>query len=416
MLLVTPPRPSQEESSVKRSTDRILTTHVGSLVKPDDLSDMIAARQMGEAYDEKALAARIKSAVAEVVRKQADAGIDIANDGEFSKSSWAAYFASRLSGVEVRAGQLSVPQHSIIGRDAREFPEWFTAARTVNGPTASSYVLHAAQRARGRPVPGIMGSFCTGPLKYIGQKDTQTDIENLKAGAQGVPVEELCLTSLAPPTMVFFLRNEHYPNDRDFLFAVADAMREEYRAIVDSGIVLQLDEPALAACWQTYPDMSLEDYRAWLELQVESLNHALQGIPEDRVRMHTCWGSIHHPHRSDIALRDILDIILKTNVGAYSFEASNPRHDHEWQVWKDIKLPDGKVLIPGVIGHFTDFIEHPELIAERLVKYANVVGKENVIAGVDCGLGTRVGNESIVWAKFQSMAEGARLASRQLWR
>jgi 5-methyltetrahydropteroyltriglutamate--homocysteine methyltransferase len=310
---------------------------------------------------------------------------------------------------------MSTPPAGIIARDERVFPEWFKAARAGGGPTSSSYVLRAAIAARGRPVAGIQGAFCTGPIKYIGQAEVETDIANLKAAVEGLDVEP-CLTALAPPTMTFFLKNEHYPNDREFLFTVAEAMNEEYRMIADSGVLLQLDEPALAAFWQTYPDMDVQQYRAWVDMAVEALNVSLKGVPEDRVRIHTCWGSSHHPHSTDIPLENILDLILKVNVGAYSLEAANPRHDHDWHAWQKTKLPDGKLLIPGVIGHFTDFVEHPQLVADRLVRYANVVGKENVIAGVDCGLGTRVGTESIVWAKFASMAEGARLASAELWR
>jgi len=400
---------------MRRSTDRILTTHVGSLVKPDDLMDMIAAKQRGEPYDEAALQKRITGAVRDVVKKQAATGIDIVNDGELSKSSWGAYFSGRLSGVEARPGQMSMPATGIIARDERVFPEWFAAARAGGGPTASSYVLRAAIATRGRPVAGMQGAFCTGPLKYIGQSEVQTDIANLKAAAAGLDVEP-CLTALAPPTMTFFLKNEHYGSDRDFVFAVAEAMNEEYRAIAESGILLQLDEPALATLWQTFPDMDVPQYRAWMEMNVEALNVALEGVPEDRVRIHTCWGSSHHPHSTDIPLESILDLILKVNVGAYSLEAANPRHDADWHVWQKTKLPDGKLLIPGVIGHFTDFVEHPQLVADRLIRYAGVVGKENVIAGVDCGLGTRVGTESIAWAKFAAMAEGARLASAELWR
>jgi 5-methyltetrahydropteroyltriglutamate--homocysteine methyltransferase len=398
---------------MKRSTERILTTHVGSLVKPDDLQEMITAKDSGQPHDEQALAKRVSSAIGEVVRRQAQAGIDIVNDGEFSKSSWGAYFRGRLTNVEARPGPRSTPG-MIYDREAERFPDWFEWARAGGGP-GFSYVYRAHNAAKGRTNSPIQGAYCTGPLKYVGQAEVQADIANLKDAATSVKVEELCMTALAPPIMSYFLKNEYYPNERDFLFAIAEAMNEEYRAIADSGIVLQLDEPQVATAWHYLTKMSVEDYRKYLDVAVEALNVALRGIPEDRVRIHVCWGSTHHPHTDDIPLEDILDIILKVKVGADSFEASNPRHDHEWQVWKDIKLPDGKILIPGVIGHFTDMIEHPRLVAERLVKYAGVVGKENVIAGVDCGLGTRVGTESILWAKFEAMAEGARIASQQLW-
>jgi 5-methyltetrahydropteroyltriglutamate--homocysteine methyltransferase len=398
---------------VKRSTGRILTTHVGSLVKPGDLHDMIASRETGQHYDEAALTGRVTRAVRDVVRAQADVGIDIVNDGELSKSSWAAYFRTRLSNVEARPGQRSTPGY-IFEREELRFPDWFAAARAGGGPMFS-YVQRAGAAAQGRPVAGIQGAFCTGPLKYIGQAEVKADIDNLKAAGARVDVQELCMTALAPTIMSYFLKNEHYSSEHEFLFALADAMNEEYRAIVDSGIVLQLDEPAILTNWHWMTGSSLDDYRVWLAIQVEALNVALRGIPADRVRMHSCWGSIHHPHTDDIPLADVVDLILQVNVGAYSLEASNPRHDHEWQVWKYIKLPEGKILIPGVIGHFTDFIEHPRLVAERIVKYARVVGRENVIAGVDCGLGTRVGSESIQWSKLASLAEGARIASQELW-
>lgn len=399
---------------MKRSTDRILTTHVGSLVKPDELFDLTRAAAEGNPFDADAHEALLKSSIAEVVKKQAEIGIDIANDGEFSKSSWAAYFTGRLTGVEVRPGQTTGGIHGIYARDLPDFPDWFTGARAGGGPSAASYVLRAAAAARGRQA-AIQGAFCTGPLKYVGQQEVARDIANLKAAGEGANIEELCMTALAPPIMTYFLRNEHYANDRDFVMAVAEAMNEEYRTIAESGIVLQLDEPLLATHWEIAPEMTLEQYRSWLEVQVEALNLALRGIPADRVRIHICWGSAHYPHKNDIPLEQILDIVLKVNVGAYSWEASNPRHDADWEVWKDIKLPDGKILIPGVIGHFTDFIEHPRLVAERIKKYASVVGKQNVIAGVDCGLGTRVGSEEIVWAKFDSLAEGARIATQELW-
>jgi 5-methyltetrahydropteroyltriglutamate--homocysteine methyltransferase len=397
---------------MQRSTDRILTTHVGSLAKPDDLQDMISAREGSQPYDSAALARRVTSAVAEVVRKQAEVGIDVVNDGEYSKSSWGAYFRTRLSNVEARPGQRSTPG-LIFEREERRFPDWFSAARAGGGPSFS-YVLRAGAAARGRPLTGIQGAFCTGPLKYIGQAEVQADIDHLKAAGAQVNVEELCMTALAPTIMTYFLKNEHYSNDREFVFAIAEAMNEEYRAIADSGILLQLDEPAILTNWHWMAG-SLADYRDWLTVQVEALHIALRGIAPERVRMHSCWGSIHHPHTDDIPLADVIDLVLQVNVGAYSLEASNPRHDHEWQVWKDVKLPDGKVLIPGVIGHFTDFVEHPNLVAERIEKYASVVGKENIIAGVDCGLGTRVGSESIQWAKLASLAEGARIASQELW-
>ena len=311
------------EVKVKRSTERILTTHVGSLVKPDDLQEMITAKDTGQPYDEQALAKRVSSAVADVVRRQAEVGIDIVNDGEFSKSSWAAYFRGRLTNAEARPGQRSTPG-MIYDREAERFPDWFEWARAGGGP-GFSYVYRAQNAAKGRTANPIQSAYCTGPLKYTGQAELQADIANLKAAATGVKVEELCMTALAPPIMSYFLKNEYYPNDRDFLFAIAEAMNEEYRAIADSGIVLQLDEPQVATAWHYLTKMSVAEYRKELEVAVESLNVALRGIPEDRVRIHVCWGSTHHPHTDDIPLEDILDIILKVKARGTSGKPSSPR-------------------------------------------------------------------------------------------
>ena len=380
-----------------RSTHRILTTHAGSLPRPDDLRALVTAKAGGQPYAEDALARRVRSAVAEVVRKQVESGIDSVNDGELSKPSFTTYVRERLGGIEVREpkpGEGS-PVQLIYGRDAEKFPEYF-AARTFFG-------------AGQRPV------FCTGPLHYIGAAAVRADIETFRAALEGVRVEEAFLPAVAPGTIEHWLRNEYYPSDEAYLYAIADAVHEEYQAIVDAGFVLQIDDPDLADAWQIHPKMSVPEYRRFAELRLDALNHALRTIPPDRVRFHMCWGSYHGPHRYDIPLRDIVDLVLKVRAGAYSIEASNPCHQHEWRVWEDVKLPPGKILVPGVVGHYSDFIEHPELVAERLVTYARLVGRENVIAGTDCGLGTRVGHPSITWAKFQAMAEGARLATKQLW-
>jgi 5-methyltetrahydropteroyltriglutamate--homocysteine methyltransferase len=398
---------------LKQSNDRILTTHVGSLVKPEELEQAVLARENGESEDQEAFERLLRTSVTEVVQHQAAVGVDVVNDGEFSKSSWGAYFRSRLSNVEPRLGQRAT-RGMIYDRDIKIFPDWFERAQAAGGPRFS-YVLRGAAALRGGTEPTIQGARCVGPLTYVGQEDLQKDIKNLQLAGNETQVEELCMTALAPPIMTSFLQNDYYKTEEEFLFAIAEAMNEEYRTIAESGILLQLDEPSVATHWHMLTDMSVEGYRKWLELRIEVLNTALKRVPEDRVRMHTCWGSVHHPHTADIPLENILDLILQVNVGAFSFEASNPRHDHEWRVWKDIRLPEGKILIPGVIGHFTDWVEHPQLVAERIEKYAGVVGRENVIAGVDCGLGTRVGSESILWAKLAALAEGASIASERLW-
>ena len=257
--------------------------------------------------------------------------------------------------------------------------------------------------------------YCTEPLRYIGHAEVGADIENFKAALRGVKFEEAFLPAIAPGTMEHWMKNEYYPDDEAYLFALAEAMHEEYKAIVDAGFILQIDDPDLADAWQMNPRMSVAEHRKYAERRIDALNHGLRDLPVERVRFHMCWGSYHCPHKYDIPLREIVDLILEVRAGAYSIEASNPCHEHEWRVWEEVKFPDGKILIPGVVGHYSDFIEHPQAIADRLMRYAKLVGRENVIAGTDCGLGTRVGHPKIAWAKFQAMADGARLATKQLW-
>ncbi len=383
---------------MKRSSDRIFTTHAGALPRPDDLTALLTARHEGQPYDADALTRSLQRAVVEVVHKQVECGIDIVNDGEVSKPHFSHYIRERLGGLELREVQDAAPPPSISGRDRQQFPGYFTVpGRRTNIGVHPSRV------------------FCTGPLTYTGQAVIQADIANLRAALQNVPVAEAFLPAITPGTMEHWLRNEYYPSAEAFLYAIADALHEEYQAIVDGGFVLQVDNPDLPAAWQMHPDMSVAEFRKFAEVRIDALNHALRGIPSDRVRMHVCWGSYHGPHANDIPLRDIVDLVLKVPAEAYSLEASNPRHEHEWQVWQDVRLPAGKLLIPGVVSHASDFIEHPELVAQRLERFTSVVGRENVIAGTDCGLGGRVGHPEIVWAKFSALADGARLASKRLW-
>jgi 5-methyltetrahydropteroyltriglutamate--homocysteine methyltransferase len=383
---------------MQRSTERLLTTHAGSLPRPDDLWDMLIAKDAGQPYAQEALARRVRSAVAEVVQRQLASGIDVINDGEESKRSFSTYVRERFSGWEERLPRPDERPSLISGRDMAEFPEYFASRGGFGGSSANARQI-----------------FCTGPLTYIGHAAVQADIEHFKAALAGVTVEEAFLPAIAPGTIEHWLRNRYYPSDEAYLSAIADAMHEEYQAIVEAGFLLQIDDPDLPDAWQIHPQMSVPEYRKFAALRVEALNHALRDIPPERVRLHVCWGSYHGPHKYDIPLKDIVDLILKVRAQGYSIEASNPRHDHEWRVWEDVKLPEGKVLIPGVVGHATAFIEHPVLVAERLVKYARLVGRDNVIAGTDCGLGGRVGHAKIVWAKFEALAEGARLATQQLW-
>jgi 5-methyltetrahydropteroyltriglutamate--homocysteine methyltransferase len=382
---------------MKRSTDRILVSHVGSLARPPDLMEMLVARNEGKPFDAEALARRTREAVADVVEKQIECGIDIVNDGELGKSNFSRYTKERLGGFIERPAGADFKPTSIFGRDMLEFTEYFNrGGRTSIGHHARVF-------------------YCVEPITYIGQEEVKADIRNLKNALYGKKIEEGFLPAVAPGTMEHWMKNEYYRTQEEYLFAIADAMAEEYRAIVDAGFVLQIDDPDLADAWQMHPQMTAVEYRKYQELRIEALNHGLKGLPEDRIRFHMCWGSYHGPHKYDIPLNDIADLVLNVRAGCYSIEASNPCHEHEWRVWENRKLPDGKLLMPGVIGHYSDFIEHPRAIADRLIRYAKIVGRENVIAGSDCGIGSRVGHPQVGWAKFQAMAEGARIASRELW-
>jgi 5-methyltetrahydropteroyltriglutamate--homocysteine methyltransferase len=382
---------------MKRSTNRILVSHVGSLARPSDLMEMLVARNEGKPFDAEALARRTREAVADVVEKQIECGIDIVNDGELGKSNFSRYTKERLGGFIERPAGPDFKPTSIFGRDMLEFTEYFNrGGRTSIGHHARVF-------------------YCVEPLTYMGQEEVKADITNLKNALQGKKIEEGFLPAVAPGTMEHWMKNEYYKTQEEYLFAIAAAMAEEYRAIVDAGFVLQIDDPDLADAWQMHPRMSTAEYRKYQELRIEALNHGLKGLPEDRIRFHMCWGSYHGPHKYDIPLNEIVDLVLQVRAGCYSIEASNPCHEHEWRVWEGVKLPDGKLLMPGVIGHYSDFIEHPRAIADRLIRYAKIVGRENVIAGSDCGIGSRVGHPQVGWAKFQAMAEGARIASRELW-
>ena len=378
------------------STERIMTTHAGSLPRPADLRDMVVAKANGRAYDAAALASRLKTAVADVVRHQAECGLDCVNDGELSKTNFTDYVRWRMAGYAERpsAGPRRL---SITARDETKFAEYFAVnprARPVGPPT----------------VPVVVE-----PLRYTGQSEIAADIANFKAALGGVNVAEAFLPANSPGTIEHWLLNECYKTDEEFLFAIAEVMREEYRAIVDAGLLLQIDDPDLPDGWNCLPAITLPEYRNYAALRVEALNHALSGIPKKQVRLHVRWGSHHGPHHDDVPLKDIIDLIFRVQAGSFSIEASNPCHEHEWRVFEEAKLPEGATLVPEVVGHCTDFIEHPDLVAERLVRYARLVGRENVLAGTDCGLGTRVGHPSICCAKFEALAEGARRATKILW-
>jgi len=384
------------------SAGRMLTTHAGSLPRSEALRELVFARADGKPYDKEALASELREGVRDVVRRQVACGLDSVNDGELGKTNFTNYVRERLSGFEARRDTGLKPL-SIAGRDLKKFPEYFAAGGRGFGGFAGSG-------------PSRSQVYCVAPLKYVGQDALEAELATFKSALEDVTVAEAFLPANTPGTIEHWLRNEHYPSEEAFLEGIAEAMREEYRAIVDAGFLLQIDDPDLPDGWQMYPEMSVADYRRHAQLRVEALNHALHGIPLEKIRLHVCWGSFHGPHESDIPLRDIVDIIFRVRAGSYSIEASNPRHEHEWRVFEDVTLPDGAVLIPGVVGHCTDFIEHPELVAERLVRYAKLVGRENVMAGTDCGLGPRVGHAKIAWAKLEALVDGARLASKELWR
>jgi 5-methyltetrahydropteroyltriglutamate--homocysteine methyltransferase len=380
---------------MKRSTERILTTHTGSLPRPDDLIRAMFAREEGVPVDGAALAARIRSAVAEVVQKQAGIGLDIVNDGEFSKPSYATYVKDRLTGF----GGAS---HPLEYRDLSDFP---SMARRVFGDPGRSR----------RKTPA-----CTGPIAVRDADAVRVDVDDLGVALRGSTVTEGFLTAASPGVISLFFRNDHYPTQDAYLAAIAEAMQHEYEAVAQAGLVLQIDCPDLAMGRHIqYASLSVEEFRKKARLHIDALNHALARVPPDQARIHLCWGNYEGPHHHDVALAEILDVVLTARPNGISFEAANPRHAHEWKVFERVKLPPDKVIIPGVLDSTTNFIEHPELVAERIVRLARLVGRERLIAGTDCGFGTWVGQAAVdpdvVWAKLASLVEGARLASRELW-
>jgi len=379
---------------MRRSTERILTTHTGSLPRPDELTKVMFAKEEGVPVDTAALAARIKAAVADVVGRQVAAGLDVIDDGEYSKPSYATYVKDRLSGF---GGE----SHPLTYRDLVDFPGM---ARRVFGDPG---------RAR-RKTPA-----CTGPIAVRDAAAAATDVANLQAaGAAGG--RERFLTAASPGVISLFFRNDHYPTHEAYLAAIADAMKHEYETVARAGFVLQIDCPDLGMGRHIqYADLSVADFRKKARLHIEALDHALANVPPEQIRMHVCWGNYEGPHHFDVPLDDIIDLVFAARATAVSFEGANPRHAHEWRVFESVKVPAGKTIIPGVIDSTTNFIEHPLLVAERISRYAKLVGRENVIAGTDCGFGTWVGQAAvdpdIVWAKLASLAEGARVASKELW-
>jgi 5-methyltetrahydropteroyltriglutamate--homocysteine methyltransferase len=385
---------------MKHSTDRILTTHAGRLDGPRDLREMTFSFMSGRGPDLSTVMARVQSGITETIRKQADAGIDIISDGELGKIGFGfPYYGRRLSGLGTR--KVNPGETGWMGANTGERVEFAEFYKDLNFEQ-----FLPPER-----------TICNGPITYIGQQEVANDVALFKRSLAeaGARAEETFLCVLAPGWLEHFFHNEYYSNDEQYIFALADAMKHEYKAIVDAGFILQLDDPALPDTYDMIvPTPTIAEYRKFAEVRIDALNHALQGLPEDRVRYHICWGSWHGPHTHDLPLKHVVDLMLKVKAGAYSVEAANPRHEHEWKVWKDVKLPDGKILIPGVVSHASNVVEHPELVADRIVLYAGLVGRENVIGGTDCGLGLRV-HPQIAWAKLKALSEGAALASKQLW-
>lgn len=398
------------------STRRIVTTHAGSLIRPLEIIEVMRAVEHRRRYDEQKLDELLTSAVADVVQEQAAIGVDIPSDGEFGKHGWIRYVRERLDGLE-SSGEREGPSKlwSRSGMDQARFSGFYDR---YNKLERIMWMPADPDPDKRPPQIGSTSWICTGPIRYKGQEALARDLANFRAALNSVDVVDAFLPVVAPASAELHLEgNEYYATEEEFLFAIADALGEEYRAIVDAGFVVQVDDAMLPMRWISFD--SLEEYRRWARVRVDALNHALEGLPEERVRYHVCWGSQNVPHTWDIPLRDLVDLILNVHAGYYSLEAGNPRHEHEWQIWRDVKLPDGKKLIPGVISHSTNVVEHPELIALRLENFASVVGRENVIAGTDCGFSQnwdlpRMHSE-VQWAKLDALVAGARLASQRLW-
>lgn len=384
---------------MKRSSARILTTHIGSLPRPKELWTHVGAKDRGQPYDQTELDRQLKKAVEGIVRKQIEVGIDIPSDGEFSKASFTNYVRERLSGLEgINTHGFAAPPPKFPGHEE-------------------------ALRARGVDLAAGLGTLPlnVGPIAWTDKTELETDIANLKSALKDHRYEEAFMPSVAVGQVFFMVPTQHYSSDREYLYALADALKHEYKAIIDAGLVLQLDSPDFVMMRnRQYWQRPWKEYRESIELRVEALNHALSEVPEDRIRFHVCWGNFEGPHDNDVPLKDVVDLVLKVKAQAYSLEGANPRHGHEWRVWEQVKFPEGKILIPGVIDTVTSFVEHPELVAERIVRCAKLVGRENVIAAPDCGFGTFGGWEprvhpEVMWAKFEALVEGAAIATRQLW-
>jgi 5-methyltetrahydropteroyltriglutamate--homocysteine methyltransferase len=393
---------------MRTSTDRILTTHTGSLPRPSDLVEALNAKELGRDYSEEILNRRVRRAIDEIVRRQADVGLDVINDGEHSKVSWMAYARGRLSGLQEIDSPVRFRGDT---RDSLAFPAAYEDMKIM--PAGRSGALVAKRTVRPK------AWVCLGPVKYVGELELLADIANLKAALSGVNAQDAFMTAISPSNLELYYENKYYGSSEEYLAALADAMRVEFKAIVDAGFVLQIDDPRMATHYNRTPDASVEECRKFIALRVEAVNYALRGIPEEKVRFHTCYSVNIAPRAFDFELKHFVDLVLRIRAGAYVIEAANPRHEHEWQVWQETPLPDGKVLIPGVVSHCIHLVEHPELVAQRIMRFASVVGRERVLAGTDCGFGTSGADDEVhpdvAWAKLRALVEGASLASARLW-
>lgn len=394
---------------MKRGTQRVLTTHTGSLPRPADLVAILNAKELNSSYDQAAYDERIRRAVSEIVRRQADVGIDIIDDGEHSKVNWMAYARSRLSGLE----EIDSPvRFRGPTRDLLAFPGAYEDMRVMLAGRSGAIVPKRQVRPKAQ--------VCSGPIGYVGQKELQGDIDNLRAALKESGTVEGFMTAISPSNLELYYENHDYASDEEYLAALGEAMRVEYKAIADAGLLLQIDDPRMATHYNRAVNTSIEDCRKFIALRIEAVNHALRGIPADRVRFHTCYSVNVAPRVYDFELKHFVDLMLKVNACAYLIEAANPRHEHEWALWREVKLPEDKILVPGVVSHCVQLVEHPELVAQRIERFAGVVGRERVIAGTDCGFGTSgAGDEvhpEVAWAKLKSLVEGARIASQRLWR
>ncbi len=402
---------------MRDSRDGIITSHVGSLPRPDELIIANRARDQGTASDEAAFQKLLQSSVSDIVKRQLDAGIAVPNDGEFGKSmgqhvnyrAWLSYIFHRLDGIDISGRVEAPPRQPRAGELVPvDLPDRRDRAKFLRAYTDPDHPISTGPQRPPRPV-------CTGPVKYKGHAAIKADIAHFRAALSANGIAEGFMSSIGPGS-ASRVGNLHYRTDEEFMFACADALHEEYKAIVDAGIILQIDDPSIADNWDAIvPEPSLDQYSKFTMVRIEALNQALRGLPQDRIRFHLCWGSWHGPHVTDIPMRDIVDLMLRIDCQGYSFEAANVRHEHEWAVWRNVKLPDDKIVLPGVVSHATNVVEHPDLVAERIGRFADVVGKERVIASTDCGLGGRI-HRDIAWAKLEALSHGAEIATKRLWR